>query len=216
MARRSRLSLVVDPDADTVWFYVALRRGGWTAAYRLVSTNRRPVVVELRVFPTNGINIDIPLKVPPDPSGLTAALLKEEVVMGRHIYEMLPAWLRQVRNGVGSDPIKNTEGGVVTLYDSLLGCMFNPEVKPRHGRRGPKGWPDEEYARLASDYLTACKSGSRSPVADVAKARGTTVSALRATLNRARKRGLLTSQKGGRAGGQLTPQAKALLRPASS
>jgi hypothetical protein len=132
--------------------------------------------------------------------------------MGRHIYELLPAWLRRLKHGVGATPVKVGDRDS-TLFDALVGSVgVDPERKPRRGRRGPKGWPEVDYARLAADYVTACESGSRSPVADVAKVSGMTVSALRAALRRAQARGLLMRQTGGRAGGQLTPRAEALLR----
>lgn len=217
--RATRVSLVGNPDHNEAWFSVELR-GGWTAVYRLIPRDGRPIVTELRVLPSadwqetdpERVLVGAPVhtrangeplgghEIPGD--GLTAAVLKNEVVMGRHIYELLPAWLR-----------KNRLSHFSTLFAALLGSLgFDLERKPRRGRRGPKGWPDEDYARLASDYVTACKSGSRSPVADVAKYHGLKVTALRAALNRARKRGLLTRQTGGRAGGQLTARANAVLK----
>ncbi len=208
MARRAtRVNLVGIRDRNEAWFYVELR-GGWTAVYRLIPRDGRPIVAELRVLP-NEVHTTAngePFgghEIPGD--GLTAAVLKDEVVMGRHIYELLPAWLR-----------KNRHSHFFTRFHALLASLgFDFEKKPRRGRRGPKGWPDEDYAQLADDYVRACKSGSRSPVADMAKARGMKDTALRAAVSRARKRGLLTRQTGGRAGGQLTQRAKALLRPAS-
>jgi len=213
--RATRVSLVGNPDHNEAWFSVELR-GGWTAVYRLIPRDGRPIVTELRVLPSDEkVLVGAPVhttangeplgghEIPGD--GLTAAVLKNEIVMGRHIYELLPAWLR-----------KNRHSHFSTFFASLLGSLgFDLERKPRRGRRGPKGWPEEEYAQLAADYVRACESGSRSPVVDVAKARGMKDSALRAALSRARERGLLTRQTGGRAGGQLTPRAKALLRPAS-
>ena len=213
MTRITRVSLVLNSDANEAWFHVQLR-GGWTAVYRLTPRDGRPVVAELRVLPSpvNTKPDGEPLgshEIPGD--GLTAAILKDEVIIGRHIYEYLPDHLRQTRRGVGSAPVR-VGGRASTLYDALVGSLsFDLESKPPRTRRGPKSWPDEDYARLAADYVQACESGSRSPVADVAKAREMKTSALRAALDRARKRGLLTRETGGRAGGQLTPKAKALL-----
>ncbi|MGH9380853.1 MAG: hypothetical protein ACRD2Z_09610, partial [Thermoanaerobaculia bacterium] len=154
----------------------------------------------------------------PPGDGLTAGLLKDELVVGRHIYEYFPRALRQARDSaVWSLPVvfEGKDGEVkqeTTLFDLYFGSRgFDPEVKPKRPRRGPKGWPDEDYARLADAYLKACESGSRSPVADVAAERGMTADALRQALHRARRRGLLTRQTTGRAGGELTPRARALL-----
>ena len=198
-----------------MWFCVELR-GGWTACYLLRGRDGRPVVVELRVLPS-------PVNTAPDGSpvghheapgdGLTAATLKDRVVMGRHVYELLPAAMQQSRGGVGATPVRDAEGRQLTLFDAFFGALgFNPSAKPRRGRRGPKPFPDRHYAALAADYVDACSSGSRSPVKDVATARGMTPAALRTALHRARNRGLLTRQTAGRAGGQLTRRAKRLHR----
>ncbi len=214
-----RLSLT---DDGHLWFCIPLR-GGWTACYLLVPRDGRPVVVELRLLPTPSECV-VHIRPdgspqghhePPGETGLTAAVLKDRVVIGRHIYEVLPAALRSMRDGqIGRSPVV-LGGRQTTLFDALFGKLINPDMPPKRGRRGPKGRTDAELAKLAADYLKACESGSRSPVADVARVRGMTDMALRTVLYRARKRGLLTKQTTGRAGGQLTPRARVLLRHGS-
>jgi hypothetical protein len=83
--------------------------------------------------------------------------------------------------------------------------------RPRPGR---KGRPDSEYAMWAARYVSACRQDARRPIARLTKEHaGHTESMLRAILNKARNRGLLTAtpQKGV-AGGRLTKRALQLLR----
>lgn len=211
MARRTRFRLSTD-STGALWFAVALE-GGWTACYRLRARDGRPFVTELRVVPTPPDEV-VNLRKDGEPQGhheppgdgLTAGILKDEVVIGRHVYELLPEALRMASR-------KGQLGG--EMFGEMVGALgFDADAKPIRGRRGPKGWPDEDYVSLAVDYIARCKSGSRSPVADLAEGRGTSVEAMRQALYRARKRGLLTKQKKGRAGGQLTTTAKKLLRKA--
>lgn len=85
----------------------------------------------------------------PAGDGLTAAVLKDQVVIGRHIFDLLPRYLRQRRSpeNVGATRVRVGDR-ITTLYDVTVGALgFDPERRPRRGRRGPKGWPDEEYAR---------------------------------------------------------------------
>ncbi len=83
--------------------------------------------------------------------------------------------------------------------------------RPRPGR---KGRPDWEYAMWAARYVSACRQDARRPIARLTKEHANhTESMLRAILNKARNRGLLTAtpQKGV-AGGRLTKRALQLLR----
>ena len=83
--------------------------------------------------------------------------------------------------------------------------------RPRPGR---KGRPDSEYAMWAARYVSACRQDARRPIARLTKEHANhTESKLRAILNKARNRGLLTAtpQKGV-AGGRLTKRALQLLQ----
>lgn len=208
-------------EAGHLWFCLTLR-GGWTACYRVIGREGRPVVAELRVLPTPPGEVAHAREGEgpqghhePPGGGLTAATLRDEVVMGRHVYEILPEALGSVRRGVGATRVRSG-GRDTTLFDALFGSLgFNPGQKPKRGRRGPKARPDREFAELAARYLAACESGSRRPVADVAEREGRSLEAVRQDLYRARKKGLLTRQTAGRAGGQLTPRAKKLLKKGS-
>lgn len=216
MARRYRFATTA--DGQNLWFCLALKEG-WTACYRLLPRDGRPVVVEVRVVPTPPdavVNIDedgnpVGHHEPPG-DGLTAAILKNRLVVGRHIYELLPDALRRVRSTVGSYPFTLPDGTETTLYEAVVGALgFDVDKKPKRGKRGPKPEPEEDLAELVAEYLEACKTSSR-PVVDVAEARGMTPGAVRGAMYRARKRGLLTRQTAGRAGGKLTKRGKAALR----
>lgn len=188
-----------------LWFCVRLR-GGWTACYRLMPSDGRPTVAELRVLPTppgevvhvDGDNVVGHHETPE--GGLTAGLLKDEVVVGRHVYERLPNELRRAK-------------AHEDLYEVFFGSLaFDPESKPPRARRGPKADPPEDYARWAATYVKFCEAGERAPVVATAEAHNTEPETMRSRLERARRRGLLTRQTAGRAGGELTDRARELLK----
>jgi hypothetical protein len=81
-------------------------------------------------------------------------------------------------------------------------------------RPGSRGRDDVHYAEVAAAYVAAFKAGSDRPVVDVADSLYVAPKTVSNKLFRARERGLLTSPPRGRAGGELTGKAKALLRDA--
>ncbi len=250
MARKPDVTLLIEPSKDSdqpdVWFRVHLR-DGFCVEYRLLLSGVEGfIVAELRVRPLEetGDYFDEESHRWAE-RGITAGLLKDEAVLGRHVYELLPEFLRDIeqvaRRHSGDELDKRVRGrrkrAVITrdaldrtpddvaaewarlsldivkgFRDWLADLGFDPDRKPHVARRGPKGWPDEEYAELAAAYVERCKAGSPRPAVDVAERYGMTPSALRRALGRARHRGLLTRTIGSRAGGELTPRAKALLR----
>jgi hypothetical protein len=79
-------------------------------------------------------------------------------------------------------------------------------------RPGRRGREDHEYAAVAEVYVKHLRSGSSAPVKRAAEELHLSVPAVRALLNKARKRNLLTaSKREGLAGGELTKKAKRLL-----
>ena len=209
-AAAMRLPEGAQVKVEHLWFVVHLQ-GGWRAAYRLIPRDGRPVVAELRVYPLLGDLPDlnpgewaVELRgfaalehVPND--GVTAGLIKDQVIPGEHIYDLLPRFLE-----------RHTLRSMFEPW--LRGLGYDPGRKPHVPRRGPKGWPDREYAELPSFYLERCNAESRSPVKDTAERYGMKPSAFRAALSRARNRGLLVRTTRGRAGGRLTSRAQNLLR----
>jgi hypothetical protein len=77
---------------------------------------------------------------------------------------------------------------------------------PRPGRRKR---PRAQYAAVAAEYVKHL--GTRAPVRETAERLGYSESLVRAVLNKARGFGLLTTTGQGKAGGQLTNDAKRLL-----
>lgn len=71
---------------------------------------------------------------------------------------------------------------------------------------------DGRVVEIARLYAEAYRRGSRSPLPEIAKALGVSISAVRDAVSRARKKGFLSlARKQGVGGGELTPSAVALL-----
>jgi hypothetical protein len=83
--------------------------------------------------------------------------------------------------------------------------------RPAKATRGRPALREEDLLRVVAAYVKALEGRSRHPVQDAAKRLGKTPDRLRDLLHKARVRGLLTFPLQGRASGQLTPRAKALL-----
>lgn len=91
---------------------------------------------------------------------------------------------------------------------SFLSSDWRAAGSSRQGRRADG---DESYALLAAQYVELLSAGDDHPVLTLAERLHLTDSSVRARLNRARKRGLLTASQPGRAGGDLTAKARSLL-----
>lgn len=80
---------------------------------------------------------------------------------------------------------------------------------PKPGRRGR---PDIEYAIWADRYVEAIERAQGKPIVALTREHpGMSADSLRAILNKARKRGLLSKSEPGRSGGHLLPKAITLL-----
>jgi hypothetical protein len=77
-------------------------------------------------------------------------------------------------------------------------------------RTGRVGRNDKFYAEIAARYVEEVATGN-APLKRLAEREHFDESTVRAFLNKARRRGLLTAAPPGRAGGRLTPKALALL-----
>lgn len=194
------------------WFEVPLQgtwaTAPWRASYRVRPEGDRVVVVEVRVIPHLGNPGADPGEWNAETAvipkgGMAARLIRDELVLGTHIHEMLPAFLNRTRQNLPA-----------ALFDAWLVRLGYPaEVAKGPGARagrGPKGRSDRELAELAAVYVS--KRGERAPVKVTAKEVGLHPTVLRDVLHRARKRGVLTRTKQGHAGGQLTPYGRSLLR----
>ena len=93
-------------------------------------------------------------------------------------------------------------------HEALFGGAPDLSVGRRVGRAGRD---DQYYARWAAEYADALTT-SGNPVAEMAKRHHLSASQIRNLMHACRKRGMLTAAPRGRAGGELTPRAIALLR----
>lgn len=121
-----------------------------------------------------------------------------------------------------------SESEVMGIYTSFVASvretgmakqlgLSERSLRPMHSRkRGRKATPDEEFARIAHQYVQAVGSGVRRPVQHVAQEMCLTEDHVRDLLARARKLGILTTPPAGRAGGTLTPLGEQLLSSTSS
>lgn len=83
---------------------------------------------------------------------------------------------------------------------------------PQHKPRGPRGSGDARLARIAARYVELCADETvKRPRLVLSEEEHLAENTIRSYLYRARDNGLLTSEGQGRAGGELTPKAKALL-----
>jgi hypothetical protein len=114
--------------------------------------------------------------------------------------------------------------GLGAVYDALEKVLESPIAQAHLGDRwtvrrpfpGRPGRPDLDYALWAKRYVEALEVDSARPVKHLISTSDELVTGdeIRARLQRARKRGLLTAAPKGRPGGELTDKAKALLREA--
>ena len=211
-----------------VWLEMPLDEH-WMVAHRLVPQAGQPVVAEVRVFPREASRskrgewsarlLGVRALVPA--GGLTARLHRR-VKLGAHLVEgvKVMAWVaeeadrrRQAAHGtrrrVGPAPF-DADGWL-----GRLGFAAPPERRPirRSGKSpGRPGRPPAAVARVARDYADAVNRKSRRPVADVAARRQLKSHTVRDMVRRARVLGLLSPAVPGRAGGQLTPRGRALLK----
>lgn len=177
-----------DGLACTAW--LELRGSVWEVAGLTVHAERDEVAAgpfqrlpNGRPDPAMPTTQDVSSSAPPDaPAAVTARLLRD-VPFGDII--------EQIR--------RNVRAQVPT---------FAPGIEHQPGRRRQ---PDEFYAAVAAAYVQALEAGSRSPARDIADARSYSRSMVNNWIHEARRRDLLTEAPPGRAGGELTERARALL-----
>lgn len=176
----------------------------WMAAYRLGIQPGGIVITELRVFPreqtaarppglwsarTRGIDAIAP------PGGITARLLRS-VPLAEH-YQF--------------DKEFHSLGRTRAIWSPKKADSRSSPAKVPLRRRGPKGRPDEFYAKIARHYAEAVRSGTTRPVAETAKKLNLKEPQVRDFVHQARRRGLLSKTRQGRVGGLLTEKAERLL-----
>jgi hypothetical protein len=185
----------------------------WTVAYRVLPQGGRPVIAEVRIFPS----------------------VPELGAWRPHAGHWEPVQLERMREDLKVEA-KVPEGGVTArlLRDVRLGSDFAeglkagnrylhlvPAARPRVRRAGFRrlkrtreghGWPDDTLLQAAAFYV---ERGGRRPVADLAKAWSLKPSQARDMLQAAGAKGYLTPGTQGKTSRALTEKAKALLNKES-
>jgi hypothetical protein len=133
-------------------------------------------------------------------------------------------WNSPGPRGLETLPRRDLFGIAYALGIEGASFMSREELIEALRPRGPvAGTPasaasDLELARYAAAYTAACRSGNPAPILAVSAVAGPTTEDAAGYSKRliaeARRRGLLTSDGGGKAGGELTAQSKILLRKA--
>jgi hypothetical protein len=189
--------------------------GDWRFDYRFIEQDSEIVVSELRIAPAprGGTEEQWHSRTRERPKRRKGSSYEEPDVPA----DGLTA--RTVRNGLSF--MLALDGarfrGQFDLRQSGVprreGSFFTDEALNAPQRVGRRGRPDRHYAALAKAYVDAVESGAAAPVDAVARRVGKNWShdRVRDALHRARQRGLLTKPPRGRAGGQLTDKALALL-----
>lgn len=197
--------------------------GGWRVAVHLALRDEQVIVAELRLFPDpyrsgrmsltayqwaenrgqgtrdggwgtwSGQVEDLEAA---DAQGITKQLLRhlplsEVVAEAQTQWEIAASALEQL--GL-------VEGG---WADAIRGATSKPK---RHKR------PDSLYAHAAARYAALVRAGHRRPVQQMARESEFTVPAITEWIKESRARGFLTATTPGRAGGELTEKAIAVLK----
>lgn len=194
--------------------------GDWLAAYRIVEQDGQLVIAEIRILPWPRTQkerdwIDASLRVEPEaryvlddegnPTG--PALERPAVPAGGLTARAAKAG---IRTGEAIDRVREA-----ARHHGFH--EFSPEALAEPRRPGRRGHSDRFYAELAAAYVAIVEQGSRAVIRDLTKQLAEqgmhyTPEAVRDLIHDARDRGVLTRSLRGRAGGQLTDEARALLR----
>lgn len=197
-------------------WYVYPLTDQWTAAFRLVPQDGRPVIGELRIYPTeqgakpgewSGSTGQTSPEVPR--GGLTARAIRQvrtdEAL--REVHSHMDAWI--TRHGIKAvlaagalfDRFGFTEQGI-------------EDIDQARGR--PRKYQDADYALIAKLYVEASMEEPRKVlqalIPKLAEHKlGNDIHAARSLVQGARRHGMLTSTRRGVAGGQITARARAFL-----
>lgn len=186
----------------------------WLVQYVIEVQDGASVITGARVTPIADKSRSWPPKPGTAPSGgLTARTLRAIRTGPELIYN-------KTQPGLDLEAVRRDFAERSKQAGSKLRIRSNRELipppMPLPRRPGSSGRPEVFYVDIAARYVKAVDDGSRRPVADVAKQLGYSHQYVRDLLNGARERGLLTRPPRGRAGGQLTDEARRLLEDASA
>lgn len=205
----ARVKLYEAGEGARVKFYTP---SGWRVTARVQAIGGRPIVTELHV--ESRVPGAVPEVESRRPSGRRQAVgIDSEVLREIHMGELYRAAARWLAEQLSE------ESNPFALIVQASGFDFaNAPAKARRpGRPGPPPADDEEILRYARAYAEAFQRGDRAPMAAVVaivplNSRNPDAYAKKAIHQARHERGLLTSYGQGKAGGELTPKAKALLK----
>lgn len=182
----------------------SLIRPPWVFEFRMVPNSRgAPVIAELRVSL-------LPDRELPEPGLTTRALRSFSTTEAESIARGWPKLL------VGSKHWPSRRRPTPSEVFEELGEEYAGFDSRMLGatRTGKRGHSDLLYAQLAAEYVALVESGSKKPLAELARRHGLKHATVADRIRTARdpKRGLLTPSPRGRPGGELTRRALDLLR----
>jgi hypothetical protein len=176
----------------------------WQVSCCLTAQGRRAVVREVRIGPKPGADL-------PD-GGLPASVVRE--LSFGDVVDTFARIIEAYWAPPGS-ALRPSLRGLDRVFPFLTSSEPPPRWAPAAVMSKPRGrrpLSDEELLRASQAYADALRRRSKQPVRDAARQLGETSPRVRDLLNKARRRGFLTlPMHQGRAGGQLTPKARALL-----
>jgi hypothetical protein len=202
----------------------------WMAAYRLVpGAFGQPLVAEVRICPRESVEgrpagqwsaeiLGVYATAPE--GGITADVIRRvSVAEHRQIGREFLDWLNRVAPD-RAPAIKFTAkiprsarkptAGTTKLATAKFKAALPITSARKRGR--PLIHGDQFFAELAREYAQRVAEGSPHPTKDLADARRVSRSRMRALLNDARKRRLLSRTGRGRSGGSLTERAQGMLQ----
>ena len=183
----------------------------WAVRYRLEYARRRIVFADVHVFPRGG-------RTPAH--GITPNVLRT-VTVGAHRRALRDEWALHAAQRMADD-LGVEHGELRSLLETMLAARNDDStptlsldtfdldaLRPRRerGRRKSEHW----FAEVARFYAAIVATGSTRPIPLMAQMMGLAHATVSGAVRDARKRGYLTSTRGGRAGGRLTARAERLL-----
>ena len=211
-----RLKTPLAPPGEAIPEVTSLfDHGEWTCECTVaIGENGEPIIKDLRISPQKGVGVPR--------GGLTTRMLRE-IRLGEHRAVLTSEFKRMATGGIPREErttavpaapgrtggTRIRQGPEYLDRDIAEGLGLTESRVKRPGRRGR---PDRFYAELAREYVELLNGGSQRPTAKLAAARNYSAAHVRDAVHEARERGLLTRPATrGRAGGDLTAKAKAML-----
>ncbi len=201
-----------DKEVQDAWYEIPVDEN-WTASFRLATQAGRPVVGELRIFPTNernepGVDYNpgewdaeyLGSEAPVPVGGLKATKVRKAPFRALDSIAEIVGWVRS-----SNDPHGN---------EHLSAHGFIDDEGSRR-KRGPKGPSNEELVSYALEYLDLAAQGVRNPHTVLSDQHNHSTDHSVHLITTARERSLLSSPvgldgKGGRAGGHLLERGEAV------